>query len=125
VRWDKGVRKLRPLSRKPGDNVGNFLGRHGLARNIVAPVGCAKVGTADNDESAKFLIGEQSEEGAVDDGAGLGAALAIWAMAGRAEGGVDGSAARGVTVLRGRIRRKSDACESVGLGVAFADAVDG
>jgi hypothetical protein len=45
-------------------------------------------------------------------------------MAGRAEGGVDGSAARGVTVLRGRVRRKSDACESVGLGVTFADAVD-
>ena len=91
---------MRPLSRKPGDNVGNFLGRHGLAGNIVAPIGCAKVGTANDDESAKFLIGEESEEGAVDDGAGLGAALATWAMAGRAEGGVDGSAARGVTGLR-------------------------
>src|SRR5262249_5622604 len=116
--------KLRPLSRKPGDNVGNFLGRHGLAGNIVAPIGCARVGTPNDDESARFLIGGRSEEGAVADGAGFGAAFATWAMAGRAEGGVDGSAARGVTVFGGGVRRKRDACESVGLGVTFADPVD-
>ena len=54
----------------------------------------------------------------------FGAALAVWAVAGRAEGGVDGSAARGVTGLGGRVRRRSDTGESVGLGVTFANAVD-
>jgi hypothetical protein len=124
MNWDMGVRLTAGAAMKAKRQHRKFPVRTWLAGNIFAPVGSAEIGSANDDKRAEFLIGEERKECAVNDGAGFRSALALGTVAGRAEGGVNGCAARGVAGLDGGIRRRSDAGESVGFCVAFAKAAD-
>ena len=56
----------RTLRRQPGHNVGDLLIGHGLAGDVVAPVGRVEVRTAGDDDGAQPLVGDQAEIGGFD-----------------------------------------------------------
>src|SRR5260370_8078050 len=62
---------LRPVSRKPGHDIGNLFRRHWPALHITAPVRCAQFRAACNDNRSEFLVTHQGQVGSVHDRARL------------------------------------------------------
>src|SRR5713101_6393503 len=83
---------LRAPRGKPGNDVSNFLVRHGLTRHVCAPVGGPQFGTARDDNRAKPLIADQREKGIVREGTSLWSSAAARPMAGLAVDSVAGFA---------------------------------
>src|SRR5258708_10551847 len=92
-----------PVRCKPGDDVINLLRRHGMARNISAPVGFSQVRAANDHGRAEALVADQIQEVRIDDRAGR-SAVAICAVTTRTISFVSSGAPRSITGL-GSLRR--------------------
>src|SRR5258708_871572 len=79
-----GIRLSRvrsPPRGEPGNYVGDFLVRHGLAGHVSAPVWRSQFGTTGDDNGAQPLIADEREKGIIRDGAALWSSVAARAVA--------------------------------------------
>src|ERR1700675_1041198 len=60
---------LSPARSQPGNDVGDLLCRHRLARHVSAPVWRSQFRAAGDNHSAQLLIADQSEKRIIGDGA--------------------------------------------------------
>src|SRR5215472_14402487 len=79
------AREFWTLRSKPGDNVRDFLCRHGSSGHVVAPVRGAQFRPSSDHRCAKSLIAYKSQVCPIHDGTGFLAACAVRTMAGGTE----------------------------------------